>query len=92
MLKIKDNIDLKELEKYGYTKYDIGKYEKEITLGNLNTLFINISREKIFFRIEFRFFGGISNTPYTQKEFGFFRTRYHLKDLIKNKLVEKVEG
>ena len=92
MLKIKNNVDLKELEKYGYKEYDTGRYEKEIALDNLNTLFILVSRKKIMFRIEFRFFCGISNTSYTQKEFGFFITRYHLKDLIKNKLVEKVEG
>lgn len=90
MLKIKDNVDLKELEKYGYKQFDTGNYRKEIPLNFLETLFIHIDRDKIFFRIESRSFACCTSFPYTQEEFGFFKTRRYLIDLIKNKLVEKV--
>lgn len=90
MYKIKDNVDLKELEKYGYEECDAGHYRKKIPLDFLEKLFVHISRDKIFFRIESRFFASCTSIPYTQEEFGFFKTRKYLKPLIKNKLVEKV--
>lgn len=45
MLKIKDNIDLKELEKYGYSKssmYGIPSYSKDLEYdGDTLTIFID---------------------------------------------------
>ena len=90
MLKIKNNVDLKELEKYGYTK-NCNAYIKEIPLDYLKHLEIIVKKEEIFFRIEERGFAGYLSSPYTQKEFGFFKTRKYLKPLIKDGLVEKVE-
>lgn len=43
MLKIKDNVDLKELEKYGFVKCNFG-YEKEIDMEDY-TITIKIEKE-----------------------------------------------
>ena len=43
MLKIKDNVDLKELEKYGFVKGNIG-YKKEIDMEDY-TITIKIEKE-----------------------------------------------
>ena len=90
MLKIKDNVDLKELEKYGYKKSD-GYYYKfydesknfGIKTGTRIQIFNNTITE-----------GQILQT--TIDKLGFQSTREELAinifDLIKDGLVEKVEG
>lgn len=90
MLKIKDNVDLKELEKYGYIKIpDKERYLKTIYVDEFNyeRVTINIDREDICFAVTRGSFSWCD----TQKSFGYFRTRRYLKDLIKDGLVEKVE-
>jgi hypothetical protein len=77
MLKIKDNVDLKELEKYGFKKLIIA-YTKRVYLGNDNDdrVFYGIGIEDRIIRIV-RLDRELDNTLY---------------DLIKDGLVEKVEG
>lgn len=81
MLKIKDNVDLKELEKYGFEhEYDYWyKYieDKEIENENNNFFVTQIQDNR---KIHFIF--------YNDKDLYEFDTLY---DLIKDNLVEKVE-
>ena len=75
MLKIKDNIDLKELEKLGFKQYPNG-YFKKVYLGNADDdrvcYFIDEYRRIEITRLD----GEVDHTLY---------------DLIKADLVEKVE-
>lgn len=79
MLKIKDNIDLKELKKFGYYKasmYGQSSYNKD--LKDNDTLAIIIDTRKLFL-----------------DTWGCINDKYLLKvadDLIKADLVEKVEN
>lgn len=79
MFKIKDNVDFKELEKYGY-EYKYGEYEKRFKNGkyiiDIPTIF-SISRRIIFHKKKGTFY--IITKP---------RKRL-IKDLIKAGLVEK---
>ncbi len=82
MLKIKDDVDLKELEKFGFKFYeDCGKYLYNIVLRNGNggiTLTIQSWNRKIYLW---------SNTNDNRNE-EIIKILY---DLIKANLVEKVE-
>lgn len=79
MLKIKDNIDLKELEKYGmkYTPYSVDDGEEWLDFTTCGTL-------------DFLYF---DKSKYLVDESGMPRKDYDLEilyDLIKADLVEKV--
>ena len=94
MLKIKDNVDLKELEKYGYSiDLHLNQASKKINLGfdkygDLHSILILIKDNIIRFKHEINFYVGYSSNFI---EFGFFNRRKYLKDLIKADLVEKVD-
>lgn len=50
MLKIKDNVDLKELEKFGFKQYSIGhqtRYEYKKEIGNHEIYNIKIDENRI---------------------------------------------
>lgn len=50
MLKIKDNVDLKELEKFGFSQYNIGhqtKYELKKEIGNHEIHNIKIDENRV---------------------------------------------
>ena len=87
MLKIKDNVDLKELEKYGFKKLENdyrghkyswkeekGNWFYELYIAKDNRLSIRVISEEVFSYIVF---------------YGKLQTK--LYDLIKDGLVEKVE-
>ena len=79
MLKIRDEVDLKELEKYGFeltTGYKCNFYEKTSKENIVLTYYIDI---------EFR---NITVLTYDGDEVELDNTLY---DLIKDELVEKVE-
>jgi len=78
-LKIKDNVDLKELEKFGYFKSSDNKYVKIGVFASENVI-IWIENNKTFF-IEWGW--------YIMR--GMEQERF-LKDLIKADLVEVVEN
>ena len=76
MLKIKDNVDLKELEKYGFKEYNLtGKVHYEINYRNMNNIKINSDTRLIYFN-QMSVHNFIPNIIY---------------DLIKADLVEKVK-
>ena len=82
MLKIKDNIDLKELEKYGFIKDQWGWYEKEIYYGRRGQSFeIMVSKNKIIQ-------GYANGADGSGEESPIDDTLYNL---IKDDLVEKVK-
>lgn len=77
MLKIKDNIDLKELEKYGFRKssmYSLASYNKDLEDGD--TLSVIIDDRKLF----------LDTWEYSDNYL-----LEVAKDLIKDGLVEKVK-
>lgn len=83
MLKIKDNVDLKELEKYGFNSYEKGYYKKwHASEYGICSYEINSDTRKIIFTI-------YDNPAWDY----FFKTEINntLYDLIKADLVEKVE-
>ena len=95
MLKLKDNVDLKELEKFGFkAKYDentgnICAYEKKILKNEYERLFITLQETKSRIRIYRR---------YTKKMTIWVIQKYNdcfdidtLYDLIQAGLVEKVD-
>lgn len=81
MLKIKDNVDLKELEKYGYEKHRkegaIVDYYKFSPIG-----IIRILKDRII-DIQFPFYSSIPP--------GLIKIESFISDLIQDGLVEKVE-
>lgn len=81
MLKIKDNVDLKELEKYGFkTLFYINApnvYKKEITRGVEVNNYIISARNRIIYYNQMSVHNELDGTIY---------------DLIKDGLVEKVEN
>lgn len=80
MLKIKDDVDLKELEKFGFVQYSIGhqiKYELKKKIGNHIIYNIKIDENKIIRFNQLSVNNELPNVFY---------------DLIKAGLVEKVEG
>ena len=78
MLKIKDNVDLKELEKYGFEYDDYsGQYKIcERNINGSNYIYINVWNRKILFRQDKPLDKGCLNVLY---------------DLIKADLIEKVD-
>ena len=76
MLKIKDNVDLKELEKYGFKKNNlVDKGHYEINYRNMNNIKINSDTKLIH---------------YNQMSVDSFIPNI-IYDLIKADLVEKVD-
>ena len=78
MLKIRDEIDLKELEKFGYTNYDENHYVKEDWYCDAKVT-IFVQEDRIFF-IEW---GEYVMRGKEQEKF--------LKDLINANIVERIE-
>ena len=78
MLKIKDNVDLKELEKFGFEEYfKSGEYFKEH-----GTIDIVVTKEREL---------DIKRATFETSKFDIINTIDSLFDLIKNDLVKKVE-
>ena len=81
MLKIKDNVNLKELENYGFKQLfyaSVGTvYKKEITRGVVINNYVIDSKNKIIHYNQMAVHNELDNTLY---------------DLIKDGLVEKVEN
>lgn len=78
MLKIKDSVDLKELEKFGFEQYSIGhkiKYEYKKEIGNHEIYNIKIDENKIIYFNQLSVNNELPSIIY---------------DLIKADLVEKV--
>lgn len=76
MLKIRDNIDLRELEKYGFKEYNLtGKVHYEINYRNMNNIKINSDTRLIYFN-QMSVHNFIPNIIY---------------DLIKADMVEKID-
>lgn len=81
MLKIKDNVDLKELEKYGFKK------DSDLS-NNLETIYsVQQEYQKLCICLEKKYL--FSCEPFNSNAF-FFKNDL-LYDLIKDGLVEKVE-
>ena len=78
MLKIKDNVDLKELEKYGFTKPKYGCYEKLVKDNWNYKMYIYITKDTRKIQV---------NT-YDDYDVDLDDTLY---DLIQAGLVEKVD-
>ena len=78
MLKIKDNVDLKELEKFGFRYFDsVGQYQySERNIDGATYIYVNIWNRRILYRQDKTY-----DTLCLLKLF----------DLIEAKLVEKVE-
>lgn len=79
MLKIKDSVDLKELEKFGFKKYNIGKqvkYEFVKRIGKHEIYNIKIDANKIIHFNQLSVYNELPNI---------------INDLIKADLVEKVK-
>ncbi len=90
MLKIKDSVDLKELEKFGFKLIPEGIYAKSIKcwidiMGDRHEIFITVENDRIIkkYYVESYLF-----KVYEQKEQYLFKR--NIKDLIKADLVEKV--
>lgn len=90
MLKIKDDVDLKELEKFGFTSENNFYIIKEFTTdfnesGNKNSLLVYYSNKGIVL--------DIMNNDYTYHVFDeeLGRIEDTIYDLIKANLVEKVD-
>ena len=78
MLKVKDNVDLKELENFGFKYYDYsGQYKIcERNIDGETYIYINVWNRKILFR---------------QDKFLDKKCLNALYDLIKADLIEKVD-
>ena len=79
MLKIKDNVDLKELEKFGFKKYEYGEYSSYHQTKKENAEII-IEKDRY-----------ISINPYGENDIIKNSLLDILYDLIKADLVEKVD-
>lgn len=91
MLKIRDDVDLKELEKFGFKLIPEGIYAKSIRqyvdVGqNLTEYFITVEKDRTLKRFEV---WSYLRNVYYQKEHHLFK--FQIKDLIKANIVEKVE-
>lgn len=80
MLKVKDNVDLKELEKYGFEYHERGFYRYDRTINNILAWTLYITR--IHHNIQI-----IVHEPCTMSK----ELQCLLYDLIKDGLVEKVD-
>ena len=88
MLKIKDNVDLKELEKYGFKlDKDTKWYERKIDNKWWDLICISSEDREIFNATEEI---GYWTFCYSDDDFWEYREKY-IQDLIKDGLVEKVE-
>lgn len=92
MLKIKDDVDLKELEKFGFKK--VGGIEKEwyfyyyekIIIGILNAYLIRIDG----YTRKIKIYKNLSlDLSFANRE--LVKRNKKIKDLIKARLVEKIE-
>ena len=93
MLKIKDNLDLKELEKFGFKKvsdFYIRKYDFEQTFNYYRKFYIRIRNLH-----NYAYYKEIQDCA--EDRFGFIHQNYEnvdleykIQDLIKANLVEKV--
>ena len=85
MLKIRDNVDLKELEKYGF-EFDTssGFYERKIDNKWYNIICVDKDREIFEMTAEI----GYWDTTFSDEEWFDIK---NIDDLIKADLVEKVE-
>lgn len=94
MLKIKDNVDLKELEKYGFRKINdfyIREYEQKDKIGYYKRHYIRIRNLP-----NYAYYKEIWDCA--ENGLGFVHTNYEnigveekIQDLIKDGLVEKVD-
>jgi len=84
MLKIKDNVDLKELEKYGFKLNEFNEYSKIICEGRRGQCF-----ELIVFNGDNRILYGFACGADGDGEEDYIDDT--LYDLIKDNLVEKVK-
>ena len=84
MLKIKDNVDLKELEKYGFYKPKKGEYKDYVLMtndDNKNSSHISICN----------YDGKQRNIMLIEQGYSYKLGQDTLYDLIKANLVEKVD-
>ena len=91
MLKIKDNVDLKELENFGYAIIPEGIYAKSLGfwingIGDRIETFIAIEKDRTINKYEVVSY---LRKVYEEKKKHLFK--WNVKDLIKADLVEKVE-
>lgn len=89
MLKIKDNVDLKELEKFGFEVFDNNTARKVYY-----DYYSGVSLENdTYFMIEHRKIWFVENGAKNSNERYFGNPQFNdLYDLIKADMVEKVEG
>ena len=89
MLKIKDNVDFKELEKFGFIKMHMEILEKEIKIKDF-PMFKNVKHISI--RIDYtKHIGKRKNWHYYRRQpYCFDNELGILYDLIKADLVEKI--
>ena len=91
MLKIRDSVDLKELEKFGFSIIPEGIYAKSIKKNrpmmdaDLTETFIAVFEDRTLHKIEVWSYYHI---VYNEKEKHLFR--FQVKDLIQAELIEKV--
>lgn len=90
MLKIRDNVDFKELEKFGFKLIPEGIYARSVrywidTIGDRHEYFIAIEKDrtiKRYYVVSYLF------KVYEEKERYLFKR--NIKDLIQANLVEKI--
>ena len=89
MFKLKDNIDLKELEKFDYTYKDMfGAYTKNVNVSGIYTMTILVNVKNSQFRDrEIHFHSSNWMDLIISKE----RQAYFIKELIDAELVEERE-
>ena len=91
MFKIKDDVDLKELEKYGFKIIPEGIYVKSIKRihpigdANVTEIFIIVDKDRIIKKYEV---WSYLNFAFYEKEKHLFK--FQIKDLIKSNLIQKV--
>lgn len=90
MWKVKDNVDLKELEKFGFKPYKNNYYKKDISFKyvystDIETISILISPKREIKKVKLRFCFGYT---YLTKTIRLFKK--DIQDLIEAGLVEKV--
>ena len=90
MLKVKDNVDLKELEKFGFTSLKNNYYKKDISFRYVystdkETISILISSQREIRKVKLVTCYGYT---YLSKKIRLFKK--DIKDLIQAGLVEKV--
>ena len=88
MLKIKDNVDLKELEKFGFEiNFVTGVYKKELKSSYMDNYYIEVQKSRriiIETRIKDEYIRNLKSTNTDELDV--------IYDLIQAGLVEKVEG